>query len=153
MKKIITMAIAVLLSVSAFAQKEGDRIMRISTIDGDKTPFILNDVKEITFEEIIPLTMDIEVSNIQSTQMDIDFPMPEGCKNWLFAMRTEPFTGTDLEMRQEMKEKFNDNFNKSKFLRIPELKPGTKYYIYALMYDHDGVVAGFAQTSATTLSE
>ena len=146
MKKIITMAIAALLSVSAFAQKEGDRIMRISTIDGDKTPFILNDVKEITFEEIIPL-------NIQSTQMDIDFPMPEGCKNWLFAMRTEPFTGTDLEMRQEMKEKFNDNFNKSKFLRIPSLKPGTKYYIYALMYDHDGVVAGFAQTSATTLSE
>ena len=153
MKKIITMAIAALLSVSAFAQKEGDRIMRISTIDGDKTPFILNDVKEITFEEIIPLTMDIEVSNIQSTQMDIDFPMPEGCKNRLFAMRTEPFTGTDLEMRQEMKEKFNDNFNKSKSLRIPHLKPGTKYYIYALMYDHDGVVAGFAQTSATTLSE
>ena len=152
MKKIITMAIAAMFSAVTFAQEVSERVMRIQTIDGETTPLLLDKVQDISFEEITPLSMDIEVSNITETSMDIDFPMPSGCKYWLMCIQKEELTGTDLEVRQAIKEKYNDKFSESKFLRIPNFEAGTTYYIYALMYDQDGVVAGLSKTSATTLN-
>lgn len=152
MKKIITMAIAAMFSAVTFAQEVSERVMRIQTIDGMTTPLLLDKVQDISFEEITPLSMDIEVSNITETSMDIDFPMPSGCKYWLMCIQKEELTGTDLEVRQAIKEKYNDKFSESKFLRIPNFEAGTTYYIYALMYDKDGVVAGLSKTSATTLN-
>lgn len=152
MKKIITMAIAAMFSAVTFAQEVSERVMRIQTIDGVTTPLLLDKVQDISFEEITPLSMDIEVSNITETSMDIEFPMPSGCKYWLMCIQKEELTGTDLEVRQAIKEKYNDKFSESKFLRIPNFEAGTTYYIYALMYDQDGVVAGLSKTSATTLN-
>lgn len=152
MKKIITMAIAAMFSAVTFAQEVSERVMRIQTIDGETTPLLLDKVQDISFEEITPLSMDIEVSNITETSMDIEFPMPSGCKYWLMCIQKEELTGTDLEVRQAIKEKYNDKFSESKFLRIPNFEAGTTYYIYALMYDQDGVVAGLSKTSATTLN-
>lgn len=152
MKKIITMAIAAMFSAVTFAQEVSERVMRIQTIDGETTPLLLDKVQDISFEEITPLSMDIEVSNITETSMDIEFPMPSGCKYWLMCIQKEELTGTDLEVRQAIKEKYNDKFSESKFLRIPNFEAGTTYYIYALMYDKDGVVAGLSKTSATTLN-
>lgn len=152
MKKIITMAIAAMFSAVTFAQEVSERVMRIQTIDGETTPLLLDKVQDISFEEITPLSMDIEVSNITETSMDIEFPMPSGCKYWLMCIQKEELTGTDLEVRQAIKEKYNDKFSESKFLRIPNFEAGTTYYIYALMYDKDGVVVGLSKTSATTLN-
>ena len=153
MKKIITMAIAALLSVTAFAQEKKDNVIKITTTDKESEIMMLNTVESISFEEVTPLTMDIEVSNITKNSMDIDFPMPEGCKYWLMCIQKEELTGTDIEVRQAIKEKYNDKFSESKFLRIPNFEAGTTYYIYALMFDQDGVAAGLAETSATTLPE
>ena len=152
MKKIITMAIAALLSVTAFAQEKKDNVIRITTTDNESEIMMLNTVESISFEEVTPLTMDIEVSNITKNSMDIDFPMPEGCKYWLMCIQKEEIYGTYAEKRQEIKQRFNDRFTEDKFLRIPNFEAGTTYYIYALMYDKDGVVAGLSKTSATTLN-
>lgn len=153
MKKILTMAMAAMFSVATFAQTTGDRVLKIKTTDGESTALMLNTVKDITVEEVTPLTMDIEVSNITETSMDIDFPMPAGCKYWLMCIQKEEITGTDLEVRNAIRQKYNDQFSESKFLRIPNFEAGTTYYIYALMFDQDGVPAGIAKTSATTLSK
>lgn len=153
MKKILTMAFALLFSAATFAQKEGDNVLRIKTADGDTYPVLLNNVKDIAFEEITPLTMDIEVTDIKQTEMVIDFPMPEGCSHWQMCISKEEFTGSDLEVRQAIQRKYNDDFKDSRYLRIGNFEPGTTYYIYALMYDTDGVVAGLSKTSATTLAE
>ena len=147
------MAIAALLSVTAFAQEKKDNVIKITTTDKESEIMMLNTVESISFEEVTPLTMDIEVSNITKNSMDIDFPMPEGCKYWLMCIQKEELTGTDIEVRQAIKEKYNDKFSESKFLRIPNFEAGTTYYIYALMFDQDGVAAGLAETSATTLPE
>ena len=152
MKKIITMAVAALLSAASFAQETNENVLRIKTVDGETTSLMMNTVKDITFEEIKPLTMDIEVSNITQTSMDIDFPMPEGCSYWQMCIQKDEITGTDHEVRTAIQSKYNDQFKESKFLRIPNFEPGTTYYIYALMYDKDGVAAGIAKTSATTLA-
>lgn len=152
MKKIITMAIAALLSVTAFAQEKKDNVIKITTTDNESEIMMLNTVESISFEEVTPLTMDIEVSNITKNSMDIDFPMPEGCKYWLMCIQKEEIYGTYAEKRQEIKQRFNDRFTEDKFLRIPNFEAGTTYYIYALMYDQDGVVAGLSKTSATTLN-
>lgn len=151
MKKLIILTIAALMSAISFAQTSADIVMRTHTADGTMTPLLTKNIKDICFEEITPLTMDITVSNIQQDAMDIDFPMPEGCKFWLMCITKEEITGTDKEVRMAIKAKFNDEFNESKFLRITELDPGTIYYIYALMFDNDGVPAGIAKASATTL--
>lgn len=71
MKKIMTMAVAALLSVSAFAQEKVDRVMKITTTEGESESMMLNTVKTISFEEVQPLTMNIEVSNITQNSMDI----------------------------------------------------------------------------------
>ena len=156
MKKIITMAVAALFSMASFAQEttdKADRVMKIKTADGESTAIMLNNVKDITVEPVAPLTMDIEVSNITETSMDIDFPMPEDCKYWLMCIQKDEITGTPAEIRKAIKTKYNDEFKEAKFLRIPNFEPGTKYYIYALMFDQDGVAAGIASTSATTLEK
>lgn len=156
MKKIMTIAAAALFSMATFAQEtadNADRVMKIKTTDGESTALMLNTVKGITVEQVTPLTMDIEVSNITETSMDIDFPMPEGCKSWLMCITKDEITGTDAEVRKTIKSKYNDEFKESKFLRIPNFESGTKYYIYALMFDQDSVAAGIAKTSATTLEK
>ena len=156
MKKIITIAVAALFSMVSFAQEttdKADRVMKIKTVDGESTALMLDNVKDITVEQVTPLTMDIDVSNITETSMDIDFPMPEGCKYWLMCIQKDEITGTPAEVRKTIKSKYNDEFSESKFLRIPNFEPGTKYYIYALMFDQDGVAAGIASTSATTLEK
>ena len=102
MKKIITMAIAALLSVTAFAQEKKDNVIRITTTDNESEIMMLNTVESISFEEVTPLTMDIEVSNITKNSMDIDFPMPEGCKYWLMCIQKEEIYGTYAEKRQEV---------------------------------------------------
>ncbi len=151
MKKIITMAIAAMFSAVTFAQEVSENVMRIKTMDGTTTPLLLNNVKNVAFEEITPLTMNIEVTNITTTSMDIEFDMPDACKYYLMCIQKEEITGTDLEVRKAIREKYNDQFYESKFLRIPNFEPATTYYIYALMFDKDGVPAGIAKTSATTL--
>lgn len=156
MKKIITIAAAALFSMATFAQETtdaADRVMKIKTTDGESTAVMLNTVKSISVEQVTPLTMDIEVSNITETSMDVDFPMPEGCTHWLMCIQTDEITGTDAEVRKAIKLKYNEDYKESKYLRIPNCEPGTKYYIYALMYDQDGVPAGIAKTSATTLEK
>lgn len=153
MKKIITMAVAALFSAATFAQETNENVMRIKTVDGETTSLMLNTVKDITITEVTPLTMDIEVTGVTQTSMDIDFPMPDGCRYWQMCIQKEEITGTDSEMRKTIQARYNDQFSESKYLRIPNFEPGTTYYIYALMYDMDGVPAGIAKTSATTLSE
>ncbi|MEE0317830.1 MAG: hypothetical protein UDS46_10100 [Bacteroidales bacterium] len=152
MKKIMTMAVAALLSVSAFAQEKVNRVMKITTTEGESESMMLNTVKTISFEEVQPLTMNIEVSNITQNSMDILFEMPEDCKFWLMCIQKEEITGTDAEVRNAIKSKYNDRFDEEKFLRIPNFEEGTTYYIYALLFDKDGVAAGLAKTSATTLA-
>ena len=44
MKKIITMAIAALLSVTAFAQEKKDNVIRITTTDNESEIMMLNTV-------------------------------------------------------------------------------------------------------------
>lgn len=73
MKKIITMAIAALLSVTAFAQEKKDNVIRITTTDNESEIMMLNTVENISFEEVTPLTMDIEVSNITKTPWTLIF--------------------------------------------------------------------------------
>ena len=148
----MTMAVAALLSVSAFAQEKVDRVMKITTTEGESESMMLNTVKTISFEEVQPLTMNIEVSNITQNSMDILFEMPEDCKFWLMCIQKEEITGTDAEVRKAIKSKYNDRFDEEKFLRIPNFEEGTTYYIYALLFDKDGVAAGLAKTSATTLA-
>lgn len=156
MKKIITIAAAALFSMATFAQETtdaADRVMKIKTTDGESTAVMLNTVKSISVEQVTPLTMDIEVSNITETSMVIDFPMPEDCKHWLMCITKDEITGTDAEVRKAIMSKYNDDFKESKFLGLRGLEPATKYYIYALMFDQDGVAAGIAKTSATTLEQ
>ena len=51
-----------------------------------------------------------------------------------------------------IKSKYNDEFDESKFLRIPNLDAGTTYYFYALLFDKDGAPAGISKAYATTKS-
>ena len=83
MKKLILLTMAALMSAMSFAQESNDNVMKIYTSDGIMTPIASKEIKDITFEEITPLSMDIEISNVEQNSMDIDFPMPEGCKYWL----------------------------------------------------------------------
>ena len=45
----MTMAVAALLSVSAFAQEKVDRVMKITTTEGEPESMMLNTVKTISF--------------------------------------------------------------------------------------------------------
>lgn len=153
MKKLILLTMAALMSAMSFAQESNDNVMKIYTSDGIMTPIASKEIKDITFEEITPLSMDIEISNVEQNSMDIDFPMPEGCKYWLLCVTKEKLTGTDKEIRMAIKAKYNDEFDEAKFLRIPNLDAGTTYYFYALMFDKDGVPAGVSMASATTKQE
>lgn len=153
MKKLILLTMAALMSAMSFAQESNDNVMKIYTSDGIMTPIASKEIKDITFEEITPLSMDIEISNVEQNSMDIDFPMPEGCKYWLLCVTKEKLTGTDKEIRMAIKAKYNDEFDEAKFLRIPNLDAGTTYYFYALMFEKDGVPAGVSMASATTKQE
>lgn len=152
MKKLLLLTIAALMSVMSFAQEVSDNVIKIFTSDGITTPILSKDIKDITFEEITPLSMDIEISNVQQNSMDVAFDMPDGCKYWLMCVTKEELKGTDKEVRMAIKSKYNDEFDESKFLRIPNLDAGTTYYFYALLFDKDGVPAGISKASATTKS-
>lgn len=92
MKKLILLTMAALMSAMSFAQESNDNVMKIYTSDGIMTPIASKEIKDITFEEITPLSMDIEISNVEQNSMDIDFPMPEGCKYWLLCVTKEKLT-------------------------------------------------------------
>ena len=49
-----------------------------------------------------------------------------------------------------MKKRYMEDWRESKYLQIPGLKDNTTYYIYALLYDNDGVPAGLSRATATT---
>lgn len=86
MKKLLLLTIAALMSVMSFAQEVSDNVIKIFTSDGITTPILSKDIKDITFEEITPLSMDIEISNVQQNSLDVAFDMPDGCKYWLMCV-------------------------------------------------------------------
>lgn len=151
--KIFSFLAAVLLSAAAAAQQSSTDVLRIHTNDGETTAVKVGDVKAISFEEVKPLTMTINVESVSPDGMVVDFVMPDGCRNWLLYVSDNPLEGTEAEMRQAVKERFNDDFSESKYLNLQGFKPETTYYIYVLLYDTDGVVAGLSTAMATTAKE
>lgn len=139
MKKIIATIAASVLSVAAMAQKPGDGVLRIHTTDGEVTPIFTKNIKSMTFEEVTPLTMNIDVEETGTDYILVDFPMPEGCSHWLMYVGDEELVGDDRDVRIEMKKRYMEDWRESKYLQIPGLKDNTTYYIYALLYDNDGV--------------
>lgn len=152
-RKIFTILAAALLSVAAAAQLQTTDVLRIHTNDGETTAVKVGDVKTISFEEVKPLTMIINVESVSPDGMVVDFVMPDGCRNWLLYVSDNALEGTEAEMRQAVKERFNDDFSESKYLSLQGFKPETTYYIYVLLYDTDGVVAGLSTAMATTAKE
>lgn len=158
--KIIALSAVMLLSVGTYAQDADDkaddnvdRVMEIATSDNETTSILVNDVDEVTFEEVVPLSMNINVETVGSTSLVVDFPMPEGCSHWLMLVTPNKLTGTDKEIRHAIMQQYQDNFTESKYLKIDSLSRGTTYYIYAQLYDKDGVAAGLSMTQATTDAE
>lgn len=139
MKKIIATIAASVLSVAAMAQKPGDGVLRIHTTDGEVTPIFTKNIKSMTFEEVTPLTMNIDVEETGTDYILVDFPMPEGCSHWLMYVGDEELVGDDRDVRIEMKKRYMEDWRESKYLKIPGLKSNTTYYLYALLYDQDGV--------------
>lgn len=150
MKKIIATIAASVLSMAAMAQKPGDGVLRIHTTDGEVTPIFTKNIKSMTFEEVTPLTMNIDVEETGTDYILVDFPMPEGCSHWLMYVGDEELVGDDRDVRIEMKKRYMEDWRESKYLQIPGLKDNTTYYIYALLYDNDGVPAGLSRATATT---
>lgn len=150
MKKIIATIAASVLSVAAMAQKPGDGVLRIHTTDGEVTPIFTKNIKSMTFEEVTPLTMNIDVEETGTDYILVDFPMPEGCSHWLMYVSDEELVGDDRDVRMQMKERYMEDWRESKYLQIPGLKSNTTYYLYALLYDQDGVPAGISRATATT---
>lgn len=93
MKKIIATIAASVLSVAAMAQKPGDGVLRIHTTDGEVTPIFTKNIKSMTFEEVTPLTMSIDVEETGTDYILVDFPMPEGCSHWLMYVGDEELVG------------------------------------------------------------
>ena len=101
MKKIIATIAASVLSVAAMAQKPGDGVLRIHTTDGEVTPIFTKNIKSMTFEEVTPLTMNIDVEETGTDYILVDFPMPEGCSHWLMYVGDEELVGDDRDIRIE----------------------------------------------------
>lgn len=150
MKKFIATIAAALMTTAAMAQQPGEGVLRIHTADGDVTPILTKNIKNITFERVTPLAMDIDVEETGTDYLLVDFPMPEGCSKWLMHIGTEELTGSERDVRMAIKARYNDEFRESKYLMIPGMQPATTYYIYALLYDQDGVPAGVSRATATT---
>lgn len=150
MKKFIATIAAALMTTAAMAQQPGEGVLRIHTTDGEVTPVLTKNIKNITFEQVTPLAMDIDVEETGTDYLLIDFPMPEGCSKWLMHIGTEELTGSERDVRMAVKARYNDEFRESKYLMIPGMQPATTYYIYALLYDQDGVPAGVSRATATT---
>lgn len=150
MKKLIATIAASVLSVAAMAQNPGDGVLRIHTADGEVTPIFTKNIKSLTFEEVTPLTMNIDVEETGTDYILVDFPMPEGCSKWLMHIGKEELQGDERDVRMQIKEKYNDQFTESKYFKIPGMEPATTYHIYALLYDQDGVPAGVSHATATT---
>lgn len=150
MKKFIATIAASVLSVAAMAQNPGDGVLRIHTADGEVTPIFTKNIKSLTFEEVTPLTMNIDVEETGTDYILVDFPMPEGCSKWLMHIGKEELQGDERDVRMQIKEKYNDQFTESKYFKIPGMEPSTTYHIYALLYDQDGVPAGVSHATATT---
>lgn len=153
MKKIIATIAATLLAGVAMAQQPGEGVLRVHTSDGEVTPILTKNIKNITFEHVTPLSMDIDVEETGADYLLIDFPMPEGCSRWLMHIGTEELTGSERDVRMAIKAKYNDEFRESKYLMIPGMQPSTTYHVYALLYDNDGVPAGVSHATATTQEE
>ena len=153
MKKILTITVAALFSVASFSQESADNALKIKMCDGDSLSYLLSSIKDITIEEVTPMSMDIQVSDVTESSMTIDFPKPEGCSFWLMCIQKEELTGTMQERRTAIWQKYNDRFDDSRYFKIPNLDPGTTYHIYALLFDETGVAAGLSHATATTLEK
>ena len=153
MKKILTITVAALFSVASFSQESADNTLKIKMCDGDSLSYLLSSIKDITIEEVTPMSMDIQVSDVTESSMTIDFPKPEGCSFWLMCIQKEELTGSMQEKRTAIWQKYNDRFDDSRYFKIPNLDPGTTYHIYALLFDETGVAAGLSHATATTLEK
>lgn len=152
MKKIIVLALAALGFTFASAQTENSEIVRIHKTDHTNKAFLLSQVKDITFEKITPLKMDVDFENIKSDEYTVDFKMPAGCKRWFLKIATTPLTGTEAEKREQVIVAHNNEFTESKYFRMQNAEAGTTYYLYMLLFDEDDVVAGLSEASVKTLA-
>ena len=102
MKKIIVLALAALGFTYASAQTENSEIVRFHKTGHTNKAVLLSQVKDITFEKITPLKMEVEFENIKSDEYTVDFKMPAGCKRWFLKIATTPLTGTEAEKREQV---------------------------------------------------
>lgn len=153
MKKILTMAVAAMVSFVSYAQDTADKALKITMCDNDSVSYLLSSIKDITIEEVTPLSMDIKVSDVTESSMTVDFTKPDDCSFWLLCMQKEELTGTMQAKRDTIWKKYNDRFEDSRYFKIPSLEPATTYHIYALLFDNTGVAAGLSHVAVTTLEK
>ena len=118
MKKIIVLAFAALGFTYASAQNENSEIVRFHKTGHTNKAVLLSQVKDITFEKITPLKMDVDFENIKSDEYTVDFKMPAGCKRWFLKIATTPLTGTEAEKREQVIVAHNNEFTESKYFRM-----------------------------------
>ena len=152
MKKIIVLALAALGFTYASAQTENSEIVRFHKTDHTNKAVLLSQVKDITFEKITPLKMDVDFENIKSDEYTVDFKMPAGCKRWFLKIATTPLTGTEAEKREQVIVAHNNEFTEGKYFRMQNAEPSTTYYFYMLLFDEDDVAVGLSEASVTTLA-
>lgn len=153
MKKILTMAVAAILSVASYAQETADNALKIMMCDNDSVSYLLSSIKDITIEEVTPLSMDIQVTDVTESSMTVDFPKPDDCSFWLLCIQKNELTGTMQAKRDTIWKKYNDRFEDSRYFQIPSLEPATTYHVYALLFDNTGVAAGLSHVAVTTLEK
>ena len=152
MKKIIVLALAALGFTYASAQTENSEIVRFHKTSHTNKAVLLSQVKDITFEKITPLKMDVDFENIKSDEYTVDFKMPAGCKRWFLKIATTPLTGTEAEKREQVIVAHNNEFTESKYFRMQNAEASTTYYFYMLLFDEDDVAVGLSEASVTTLA-
>ena len=145
MKKIIVLALAALGFTYASAQTENSEIVRFHKTDHTNKAVLLSQVKDITFEKITPLKMDVDFENIKSDEYTVDFKMPAGCKRWFLKIATTPLTGTEAEKREQVIVAHNNEFTEGKYFRMQNAEPSTTYYFYMLLFDEDDVAVGLSE--------
>lgn len=150
MKKIIVLAMAVLVSTVSFAQTDNNEIIRIHKKDNTQKGVLLNQISNITFEKIEKLEMTVDVETVTDKEMIIDFQMPAKCKKWYLKISNEELTGTESEIRKNIIEAHNNEFTSGQYLKFQNVTPSTDYYFYMLLFDEDDMPAGITMKKVTT---
>ncbi len=149
MKKIAFLVLTALFSTISFGQNNSE-ILKIHKKDKTNKAVILSQIKDIVFEEMQPMVMDVKVGEVTQTEITVDFPMPDNCKKWYMKVVNEPLTGTDAQKRANIIANHNDEFTESKYLKFPGLTPETDYYFYVLLIDKDDVPASMQEVKVRT---